>query len=130
RDARAEAAIAVRVLQEVHDLRQLLLGLLDPGHVLEAHVLRGRLHPPRPAAAELAEHATTARRAGRAPGEPDEQQYQQDRGPEAEQQRLERRALAGRLRVDRDVLRLEQARELLPVGEDRNLGLEAGRRLV
>ena len=37
RDAPAELAVLLRVLQEVDDLDQLALGLLDAGHVLEGH---------------------------------------------------------------------------------------------
>ena len=37
RDPAAEAQVAVGVLQEVDDLDQLLLGLVDAGHVLEGH---------------------------------------------------------------------------------------------
>ena len=60
-------AVALGVLEEVDHLGQLVLGLLDPGHVLERHVLRGRLDAARPAAPELAEHPAAARtaRAGR-----------------------------------------------------------------
>ena len=39
RDAGAEALVALRVLQEVHDLDELLLGLVDARHVVERHGL-------------------------------------------------------------------------------------------
>ena len=39
RDPRAELRVALRVLQEVDDLDELVLGLVDPGDVLEGDAL-------------------------------------------------------------------------------------------
>ena len=77
RDAPAEPAVAVGVLEEVDDLGQLRLGLVDPGHVVERHLsarrprraARGCVRscparpsaPPRPRAGRA---RRTARRAG------------------------------------------------------------------
>jgi hypothetical protein len=126
RDAGAEAPVALRVLEEVDHLRQLVLGLLDPRDVLEADALRGRLDAARAAAAELAD----APAAGCSTEEPDEQPDEQDRRAEAEQDRLEQRALAGRLGADDHVVLLEQLGELLVVREGGELGLELLGRLV
>ena len=58
RDPRPDLRVALRVLQEVDDLDQLVLGLVDPGHVLEGDaLLLAGLDPPRGGAAEAAEHA-------------------------------------------------------------------------
>ena len=38
-DPAAEPAVLVRIAEEVDDLGQLLLGLVDSGHVVEIHVL-------------------------------------------------------------------------------------------
>ncbi len=46
RNAPAEALVALRVLEEVDDLEQLVLGLVDAGDVLEGHALLALLHPP------------------------------------------------------------------------------------
>ena len=67
------------VLEEVDDLDQLVLGVIDPGHILERDplMLAGR-HPPRGRAPEAAEHA--ARSATHlAAVQPDEETDQQDR---------------------------------------------------
>ena len=61
RDARAELRELLRVLQELHDLRHVLLGLIDARDVLERH-LAGALvlvHQPRARLAE-GEHAARA----------------------------------------------------------------------
>ena len=57
-DPRPELGVALRVFEEVDDLFQLVLGLVDPGDVLEGDsVLLARLDPPRGRAAEAAEDA-------------------------------------------------------------------------
>ena len=105
RDPRAELRVALRVLEEVHDLDELVLGLVDPGDVVEGDsLLLAGLDPPRGRAAEAAEHAA-ASRPRLAAEHPDEEPHQQDRRQEAEQERgPQRPALVGRLGVDDDVL--------------------------
>ena len=66
--------------------------------------------PPAPAAARRANQTNSA--------------HQQDGRAEAEQDRLEKRALAGRLRVHRHLVLLEERRQGVVVGEGRDLGLE------
>ena len=124
-DPRAELRVALRVLQEVHDLDQLVLGLVDPGYVVEGDsVLLAGLDPPRRGAAEAAEHATPAR-PGLAAQQPDEERHQQDRREEAEQQRApQRSAGVRRLGVDHDLLAGEQRRQLSGIDEGGDLGLE------
>ncbi len=67
--APAQAPVALGVAQEVDDLRQLGLGLVDPGDVLEGDPDRFRIDPPRLRAPEVAERAHRPaglrRRAGR-----------------------------------------------------------------
>src|SRR3954447_15527262 len=134
RDARTEAHVLLRVLEEVDDLDQLALGLVDPGHVVERDAvgLTGR-HAPRGRAPEAAQDAPGA--AARLPAhEPDEQADEQDRRAEAEEQRREERAAAvDRLGVDDDALGLELLGQVRRVDERRDLGLEevdAGRLLL
>ena len=86
---RAEARVALGVAQEVDDLDQLVLGLVDPGHVVErrpapwsrrrrsAAPASGRSRPARPPAAAL-----------RPAREQHEQPDEQERRPEPEQERL------------------------------------------
>src|SRR5918992_794985 len=126
RDARSQLRVLVRVAKEVDDLDQLLLGLVDPRHVVERDGLLLGLHELGARAAELTEHTAgaAAGRTRRAPQEEDEQRHQQERRAEREEDRLEQRAAVRRLGVDRHVLVLEQLGELLVVGERRDLGLE------
>ena len=126
RDARAELGVALRVLEEVHHLDQLVLGLVDPGHVLEADpFLRAGRVPPRGRAAEAAEHAAPSR-PHLATEEPDEEPHEQERREEAEQERGQQRATrVRRLRVDYHVLVGEQRGELGGIDERGDLGLEA-----
>ena len=102
RDPRAELRVALRVLQEVDDLDELVLGLVDPGDVVEGDaLLLVRLDPPRGGAAEAAEDAAPSR-PRLAADEPDEEADQEQPREEAEQERAEQRAAAvGRLRIDR-----------------------------
>ena len=68
RDASAELGVFLRVLQEVDDLHQLVLGLVDPGHVVEVDALGlAGLDAPRGGAAEAAEDAAPSARSGGAP---------------------------------------------------------------
>ena len=62
RDPAAEAQVLVRVLQEVDDLGQLLLGLVDARDVLERDLLLAALHAPRARAPERHQPAGAARR--------------------------------------------------------------------
>src|SRR5580765_995563 len=55
RDPPSEPAVLVRVLEEVDDFDQLLLGLLHAGHVLEGHFVAGGLVASGRRPAELAE---------------------------------------------------------------------------
>jgi hypothetical protein len=122
RDPRAQALVALGVAQEIHDLDELVLGLVDAGDVVEGHArLLIGLHAPRLRAAEAAERAAS----GRAPREPDEQADEQDRRAKAEDQRPERGAAAvGCLRVDDDVLLGQQLRQVRRVDERGHLRLE------
>jgi hypothetical protein len=110
-DRAAQAPVAVGVAQEVDDLDQLVLGLVDPGDVLERRALLGRFVALGLRAAEAAQPAGAT--AGRGAAEqPDEDADQQQRRAEAEDQRLpERRALVELLRVDGDVLLEHQPQE-------------------
>ena len=103
--ATAEALVALRVLQEVDDLRQLLLGLVDAGDVGEGDADRLRVDAAGARAAELPQAAEAAAALGHAPGDEDEDADEQQRRPEAEQQLDDRRGRAGRrLRVDLDAV--------------------------
>src|SRR5215207_11076066 len=94
RHPRAELRVALRVLKEVDDLDELVLGLVDPGHVLEADALGlAGLDAPRCGAAEAAEDAARTS-LHLAPNEPDEEADQQDRRKEAEQQGPDQRTAA------------------------------------
>ena len=131
-DPAAEPQVLVGVAEEVDDLGQLLLGLVDPGDVLERDALLGALDAPRARAPERHQPAgAAAGGAGGATRDEHEQQDQQQRRAEAEDQALEERRAAVRgLGVDRDALALEQIRQLLVVRERRHLRREVGRRLA
>ncbi len=125
RDPRPELRVALRVLQEVHHLDQLVLGLVDPGHVVERDpLLLASREPARGRAAEATENAARSR-PHLAAREPDEEGDQQDRREEAEQERPQERA-AGvrRLGVDDDVPLVEQLGDLSGIDERGDLGLE------
>ena len=123
-DPAAELLVALRALQEVDDLGELRLGLVDPGDVGERDLLLPALGASCAGAAERAERAHRAAAAGAA-GEVDEQADQEEDGAEAEDQaREEPAALVDRLRLDHDLVVLEQLRQLVAVGEDGDLGLE------
>ncbi len=127
RDAGAEPAVFLRVAQEVDHLGELLLRLVDPGHVGEGDPVAGRLVQARLRATELAEDALHA------PGPSDreeDQRDEQDGRAEAEEQVLPPGS-AGieRHGVDDHLLALQEPRERVRVGKGRDLGLEAHRRL-
>ena len=83
--APAEAPVALGVLEEVDDLRQLGLGLVDAGDVGEGDADRLRVDAARLRAAEVAERAHAAAGRGGAPREQHEQADDQQRRAEAEQ---------------------------------------------
>ena len=85
-DAPAQPAVARGVPQEVHDLRQLRLGLVDAGDVGEGDADLFRVGTPGAGAPEAAERAHRAAFRG-APREQHEKADDQQRGAEAEQQR-------------------------------------------
>ena len=125
RDPRAELRVALRVLQEVHDLDELVLGLVDPGHVVEGDsILLAGLDAPRRGAAEAAEHAAAARPA-LAAEDPDEERHEQDRREEAEQQRAQSdRPVSGGSALTTTFSLVEQPGELSGIDEGGDLGLE------
>ena len=87
RDAGAEALVALRVLEEVDDLDELVLGLVDAGDVVEGHaVLAARARRgARVERAEAAERAARRRLAARRARS--KSADEQDRRAEAEEQR-------------------------------------------
>ena len=110
----AELEVLVGVLEEVDDLRQLGLGLVDAGHVVERDVLVGALDPAGARAAERHQPAGAAAARRGAAEDPHEQQQEQQRRTEAEHQAgQERRPGVRRVGVDRDVVLLEQCEQLL-----------------
>src|SRR5262245_65695052 len=109
--------------KEVDHLRELVLGLVDPSHVLERHAIARRLVPAGSRAAERAEHVLHV---PGAPHQEEEERDEEDRRPEEKEQALPPgRARLERLRVDDHALALEELRERVVVGEGGNLGLEA-----
>ena len=98
RDLAAEAAVAVRVAEEVDDLDELVLGLVDAGHVLERDPLRATRRSAWPWSAR-APRAPRRRRRPRPAHQEHEQQHQQDHRAERQQQRRQQRPpLVDRLR--------------------------------
>ncbi len=89
--APAQAPVALGVAQEVDDLRQLSLGFVDPGDVLEGDPDRFRIDPPRLRATEVAECAHRPAGFRGAPGDQHEQADDQQRRSEAEQHLGEQR---------------------------------------
>ncbi len=63
--APAQAPVALGIAQEVDDLRELGLGLVDAGDVVEGHADRLRVHAPRLRAPEVAQRAHRPRRLSR-----------------------------------------------------------------
>ena len=124
RDLRAEPAVALRVAQEVDDLGDLLLDLLDAGHVGERGPRPGlRLVQLGPRPAEPADAAGPRPAAPRRRNQIEQADEQQGRA-EADQQLLpERRRRVRRLGVDRYAVRLQLGEQVV-VGEGRPLGGE------
>src|SRR5438552_3750610 len=117
-DATAELAVLLGVAQEVDDLGQLRLRLVDPRDVRERDAVAGRLVP---ACTRAAERAEDVLHVARSPHQPEEQQDEEDRRPEAEQQVLPpRRCRVQRLGIHGHTLPLEQLREGVVIGEGRN----------
>ena len=125
----AEPLVALGVLEEVNDLGQLLLGLVDPGDVVERHTDLGRVDAPRLRAAEVPEPAqAAAATCRRSAHQPVEQPDQQQRRAEPEDQVSEERG-AARRRFGVDLDALELRRELASWPEAGDLGREQrGRR--
>ena len=85
RDPSAELRVARGVLEEVHDLDELVLGFVDPGDVVEGDsLLRAGRDPPRGGTAEASEDPAPTR-SGLATEDPDEEPDQQERRQEPEQ---------------------------------------------
>ena len=106
RDPPAERLVALRVLEEVDDLGELLLGLLDPGDVVEGDLRAGGLEAAGARAAEAADRARPAAAAH----DVEEQQHEQDHRAEAEQDRREQAAAQrDRRGVDLDAVRRSAA---------------------
>ena len=124
-----EPLIAVGCLEEVDDLGQLALGLVDPGDVIERHADLLRVDAPGLRATEVAQAAKPSSAALSSPGDQHKQSDQQQGWPEPDQQLADqRRARVRVLRVDLDLLGLEQSRQRGVVPEARNLGREQRRR--
>ena len=97
-DLCADALIFARVVQEVHHLRQKLLGLVLSGHVLELHaggvllikLCVGLAHAPEEASASSVLHGL-----GQPLGEPGSEPEDQDQGQHVDQEHQERGHLRG-----------------------------------
>ena len=125
RDPGPDLRVARRVPQEVDDFDQLVLGLVDAGHVLEVDsLLLIGIDAPGVGAAEAAEDAAPSR-SGLAAGDPDEEADDEQPRQEAEDEGPEDRA-AGirRLGVDRHARLGEDVGELGVIDERGDLGLE------
>src|SRR5439155_16204215 len=126
RDARAERLELLRILQELLDLLELLHRLVHAGHVLEADLRRVRRHTLGAALAEA--HHLRAAALHLVHEEDPEAEHEHER-----EQRYEERpppSAAGALRVELDVLLLEEVLELdlRLVARVVDLDLLAGRR--
>src|SRR5262249_55290940 len=127
RYAPTEPAVPLRVAEEVDDLTELVLRLVDARDVGEGHLLAAR-HVA--ASARGTEGAEPVLHAARAAEQPEEQEDEEDRRSEAEQQALPPgRARVERLRIDGDLVVLEELRERVRVGEGRDLRPEEVGRL-
>ena len=127
--APAQASVALGVSQEVDDLRQLGLGLVDPGDVVEGDADRFRIDAPRLRAPEVAERAHRPAGLRGAAGDQHEQADDQQRRAEAEQDLGQQRSARGRrLGVDLHALFLQQRGQLAAVPEARHLRREQLRR--
>ena len=122
---RAEALVPLRIAQEVDDLRQLVLDLVDAGHVVERdRDLRGVC--PRGLRAAQPREPSSASALREAPEQQDQQAEQEERGEQPEHEPLpQRRARLRRPRVDGHVVLREQPAELSLVRERRHVGVEA-----
>ena len=107
-DPRAERLELLRVLEELLDLLELFDSLLHPGHVLEADLRRVRRHPLGAALPE-AHHLRAA--ALHLVHEEDPEAEEENEGQETREERPPGRR-AGALGVVRDVVLLEQVRQL------------------
>ena len=123
RDLRAKPLILFRCLEKVHDLGQVLLGLVDPGNVGKGR-LRSRVGSVelRPALAKGAQNATWARGL-HPPAQVEKAADQQESGSKADQQGEERRLTSWRRRRDRDVVLLQQRLQVV-LGKDGPFCLE------
>ena len=123
RDPAAEPQVLVGVLEEVDDLGELVLGLVDPRHVGERHRLLGGLHPPCARAPEGHQARRRRRRhRPRAASAHTNSATSSSVGPKPKIRLVEERgAGVGVVGVDRDVVVLEQRRQLVAVGERRDL---------
>ena len=108
RDASAQRLEALRVLEELLDLVQLLHGLVDPGDVAEGDLRRVDRHPLRPRLAE-AHHARAAalHLVHQEDPEPEEQEERKDVGEDREEARA-----AGALDLGRHSLLAQQVDQL------------------
>src|SRR5438552_2986652 len=107
RNAAPQLLVLVGVTQEVDDLRQLRLRLLDACDIGEGDLVARGLIPPRARAAKRAQDVLDV---ACPPHQPEQQDDEHDRRPEAEQEVLPpRRPGVERLRVDDDAFLLEQA---------------------
>ena len=122
-NAGAEPGVALRVLEEVDDLDELLLRLVDAGDVVERDALLPALLEAaggRPA--EATEDAATP---GLPPRQPDEEPDQYERGREPEEEAQQKAtARIRRARVDDDLLLRQHLRQPGAIDERRNLRLE------
>ena len=127
RDPPAEPLVLLRIAEEVDDLGQLLLRLVDARDVGERDAVLRRLVAPRPRAAEPAEHVLHVAGAAH---QPEEQEDEEDGRAEPEQQALPpRRPRVERLGVHDHALAAGGGATARLVGERRDLGAEARRRL-
>ena len=115
--------VALRVLEEVDDLDELLLRLVDAGDVVERDALLPALLEAaggRPA--EATEDAATP---GLPPRQPDQEPDQNERGREPEEEAQQKAAARiRRSRVDDDLLLRQHLRQPGAIDERRNLRLE------
>src|SRR4029077_6968514 len=117
RDAVSKPFVFLGLAQEIDELFELLLDLVDSGDVRKRGPGPLRVVEPRLALTKGAEQAACATGAGGPADQIQHGNHDQQRGPEAEQQRLpERRRRVLRLGVDRHVVLLEQGLEAV-VGE-------------
>ena len=117
--ARAEAAILLGLLEEVHDLVDLGLDLVDAGDVVEGHSHRLGIDALLPAAAEQAAHRTLL-----ALEHPDVEADQQEHRRERDEQVREKSPLLHDWGGAHRRAAVRQLRQQVVVGERRPLGRE------